>query len=102
MISFMTETAARNGFNELIRRAVEQRETILVESDGRPMVAVLSVEEYERLNARAELRDDDALERAIAIGRSIRERRGTATLPHSETLLAEIRSARDAERDDLR
>jgi hypothetical protein len=38
-----------------------------------------------------------ALERAIALGRAIRERRGTDLVPSSETLLDMMRGERDAE-----
>jgi prevent-host-death family protein len=102
MVTRMTATEARVGFGEMMRRAVEQDETIIVERGGRPMVVVLSIEEYERLAARSSLRAGDALDRAIAIGNAVRERRGADTMPHSQDLLDLIRSEREAGRDGLR
>jgi prevent-host-death family protein len=86
----------------MMRRAVERDETIIVERGGKPMVVVMSIDEYERLSDLASERGGDALDRAIALGRAIRERRGTYTVPASEKVLDELRGERDAELDDLR
>ena len=45
---------------------------------------------------------EDPLDRAIAIGSAIRERRGAYTVPHAEDVLDEFRSERDDGLDDLR
>ena len=98
----MTATEARVRFGEMMRRAVERDETFIVERGGRPKVVVMSIDEYERLRARASAHGGDALDRAIGLGREIRERRGTYTLPASEDVLDEVRSERDERLDDLR
>ena len=45
----VSATEARIPFGELMRRAVERREPVIVEHGGKPRGVVLSVEEYERL-----------------------------------------------------
>lgn len=45
----MTSTEARVHFGELMRRVVEQGETVIVTHRGTPKVAFVSVAEYERL-----------------------------------------------------
>lgn len=50
----MSAREAKNGFGMLIDTA--RAEPVLVEKHGRGVVIVISVEEYERLNRRAERR----------------------------------------------
>ena len=53
----VSATEARIHFGELMRRAVENRETIIVERGGQAHVVVMSVDEYERL-VRGQQQDD--------------------------------------------
>jgi prevent-host-death family protein len=48
----VSATEARTRLGELMRRAVEGHETIIVERRGKPRVVILSVEEYQRLRKR--------------------------------------------------
>ena len=45
----VTATEARIRFGDLLRRVVEQHETVVVERSGRPQAVVLSIPDYERL-----------------------------------------------------
>ena len=47
----VTATEAHVHFGELLRRVVEERTHVVVERAGKPLVVVLSIEEYERLQA---------------------------------------------------
>ena len=47
----VSATEARIRFGELIRKAVEERDPVLVERSGKPCVMLLSAEEYEHLKA---------------------------------------------------
>ena len=54
----MSATEARIHFGELMRHVVEKHEPVIVEHRGKPHVTVISVEEYERLLAVPEERED--------------------------------------------
>jgi len=59
---------AKRRFSELLRRAAYGNETVLVGSRGRPEVAIVSVEEWERLRAIEDERDARLVEEAIRQG----------------------------------
>jgi prevent-host-death family protein len=48
----VSATEARTRFGELMRRAVEGHETIVVERRGKRQVVILSMEDYQRLRKR--------------------------------------------------
>jgi prevent-host-death family protein len=48
----ISATEARTHLGELMRRVVEEGETVIVEHRGKPAMAVVSVAEYERLRSR--------------------------------------------------
>jgi prevent-host-death family protein len=54
----MSATEARIHFGELMRRVVEQQESVVVEHSGQPHVVVLSVDKYQQLLAAQEERDE--------------------------------------------
>ncbi len=95
MVVMWTATEAPARFGELMRRDVETDETFIVERGGRPKVVVMSVAQYERLTQQASGEGTDALDRAIALGQSIRERRGAHTVPLAEAVLRDVRADRD-------
>jgi len=45
----MSATQARMHFGDVMRRVVENGETVIVERAGKPQVAVISLADYERL-----------------------------------------------------
>jgi prevent-host-death family protein len=84
---------ARIRFGELMRQAVEDHETIIVERGGKSHVVVLSVEEYERLLKRQHQGDWRALVRAARA--QIRAEIGDRPLPRPEEILDQVREDRD-------
>lgn len=72
----MGSREARNHFADLLGRVHYKGETVIVERSGKPMVAVIPVEVFERLLAEREAR--------FAIVDSIRER--LPDLPEDEVL----------------
>lgn len=89
----VSATEARVRFGELMRRAVESGEPIIVERDGRSAVVVLSVAEYERL-LRGQPPDDwrELLHRARA---QVQADLGGRALPAPEEILEQMRGGRD-------
>jgi len=96
----VSATEARIHFGELMRQAVENQETIIVERGGKSHVVVLSVEEYERLLKRQQQGDWRELVRGARA--QIRAELGDRTLPRSEDILDQIREGRDEQLLDMR
>ena len=86
-------TEARIRFGELMRQAVENHETIIVESGGRSHVVIMSVEEYERLLKRQQQGDWKVLVHGARA--QIQAELGDRTLPRPEEILDQIREGRD-------
>ncbi|HEY6323131.1 MAG TPA: type II toxin-antitoxin system prevent-host-death family antitoxin [Thermoanaerobaculia bacterium] len=97
----MTATEARVRFGELMRRVTESGGAVIVEKDGKPQVAILSVAEYSRLKSGAKERTDweGLLDRAHQV---IRAELGQRKLPDAASVLQEIREERDAGLPDPR
>jgi len=97
----VTATEARVHFGQLLRRVVEERETVVVERAGRPEAVVLSLVDYEGLLAargggagwRERVRVARELIQADIAGRSF---------PPPEEVLRELRDGRDEQLDGLR
>jgi prevent-host-death family protein len=89
----VSATEARIRFGELMRQAVENHETIIVERGGRSHVVVMSVEEYERLLKRQQ----QGAWRELVLGAraQIQAELGDRTLPRPEEILDQIREGRD-------
>ncbi len=51
MSEVISATEARVHFGEVMRRATEQQQPVIVERDGKPAVVILSIAAYERLLA---------------------------------------------------
>ena len=92
----MTATEARVRFGELMRRVTEGGGAVIVEKDGKPQVAILSVAEYSRLKSGANGQTDweALLDRAHQV---IRAELGQRKLPNAARVLQEMREERDAE-----
>ena len=89
----VSATEARIRFGELMRQAVENHETIIVERGGRSHVVVMSVEEYERLLKRQQ---QGAWRELVHGARAqIQAELGDRTLPRPEEILDQIREGRD-------
>lgn len=89
----VSATEARIRFGELMRQAVENHETIIVERGGRSHVVVMSVEEYERLLKRQQ---QGAWRELVHGARAqIEAELGDRTLPRPEEILDQIREGRD-------
>jgi prevent-host-death family protein len=89
----VSATEARIRFGELMRQAVENHETIIVERGGRSHVVVMSVEEYERLLKRQQ---QGAWRELVHGARAqIQAELGERTLPRPEEILDQIREGRD-------
>ena len=100
----VSATEARIRFGELMRQAVEGKEPIIVERGGRPYVVVLSVEEYNRLQA-AQAKETwrETLKEVLQLGARIRARRGGQPLtPPPEEIIRELREERNAQLTGLR
>jgi prevent-host-death family protein len=99
----MNATEARVRFGKLLRRVVEDGETVIVERDGKALAVVLSLAEYRRLRAEcSEPRWRRALDKAARVAAQIRVRRGGRPLPPVEDVIREMREERDAQLNDLR
>ena len=79
-----------------MRRVAESGGAVIVEKDGKPQVAILSVAEYSRLKSGAKGRTDweGLLDRAHQV---IRAELGQRKLPDAARVLQEMREERDAE-----
>lgn len=91
----VSATEARIHFGELMRQAVENHETIIVERGGKSHVVVISVEEYERLLKQQQ--QGDWKELVHGARAQIQAELGDRTLPRPEEILEQVRKGRDEE-----
>ena len=89
----VSATEARVRFGELMRKVVENHETIVVERGGKYHVVVISVEEYERL--RKQQQQGDWRELVHGARAQIQAELGDRTLPRPEEILDQVREGRD-------
>lgn len=97
----ISATEARIHFGEVMRRAVVQQEPTIVERGGEPHVVILSVAQYERLKAAQEAHTGWQ-ERVELARRQAAADLGDRSLPAAETIIRQMREARDDELLDLR
>jgi prevent-host-death family protein len=90
----ITATEARVHFGELMRQIADSGETIIVERGGKPVVAVLSIDDYRRLQCDAGERDR-ARERLREFHEELRKELAGRTLPPAEDVIREGRDERD-------
>jgi prevent-host-death family protein len=95
----VSATEARIRLGELMRRAVENHETIIIERGGKPHVVVLSMEEYERL-LKGQQRDWKELVRGART--QIQADLGGRRLPRPDKVLEQVREGRDEQLFALR
>jgi len=89
----VTATELRVHLGEILRRVGHEGEPVVVERSGRPFAVLLSLAEYERLQAAGAVGAAGALERARALRQRVRERTGVVAAP--EDVLAGLRQERD-------
>lgn len=80
-------------FGELMRRVVDQQETVIVQRDGDPQVVVLPVAEYERLTATSA--SQDWWDKVLHVRELIRLELGDRELPPVEEVIRQMREERD-------
>jgi prevent-host-death family protein len=103
MVHSVSATEARVRFGELLRRVVEDRETIVVERGGEPQVVVLPIAEYLSLRSVGQPADwRAALMTAVSVGEKIACRQAGRSVTPSEEVLAQVREDRDEQLVDLR
>ena len=95
----ISATEARIRFGELMRQAVENHETIIVERGGRSHVVVISIEKYERLLRQQRGNWKELVDGARA---RIQAELGDHPLPRPEEILEQARGNRDEQLLDLR
>ncbi len=92
----VTATEARVRFRDLMRRVAERGEAVVVEKDGKPQVAIVSMAEYARLKSGQErwANWEDQLDRAHEV---ISGELGRRKLPDVDRAIQEVREERDAQ-----
>lgn len=104
----MNVVQARRNFSEVMARVAYQRQRVVIERKGRPMVALISIEDLRRLEAFERNADDararrmEALAAAAATRAALRAERGGAPLPDSGETLAQLREQGIHASSDLR
>ena len=95
----VSATEARIRFGELMRRAVEDKEAIIVERGGKPYVVLVSVNEYNRLKRG---QADSGWEELLGEIRRVRAPLVGRPLPPPEEVIRELREERGERLTDLR
>ena len=104
----MNVVDARRNFSEVMARVAYQRQRVVIERKGRPMMALISLEDLRRLEALERDAGDVRTRRAAALATAasarvaIRAERGGVPLPDSSETLAQLREERTHEPADLR
>ncbi len=97
----ISATEARVRFGQLMQRVAENDETVIVERDGVPRVAILSIANYRKLKG-----EESSLKQWEADLRRVHERLraelGDSQLPSSVELIQQMRAERDEQLDRLR
>ncbi|MFO7919082.1 MAG: type II toxin-antitoxin system prevent-host-death family antitoxin [Anaerolineae bacterium] len=87
MPRIVSATEMKNRFGSLADWAVESQDDVIVESRGKPKVAVIPIEEYERLRRwREEARRRELLDRFRALREEIGERNRDLTKEEADRL----------------
>jgi len=100
--------AARRDFSEIMARVAYTGQRIVIERKGRPMMALVSIEDLNRLQEletggqSARMRRAAALTQAAAVRAHIRAERQDDPLPDSADALDRLREERLRELADLR
>ena len=104
----MNVVDARRNFSEVMARVAYQRQRVVIERKGRPMMALISLEDLHRLEALERDAGDARMRRAAALAAAasaraaMRAERDGVPLPDSGETLAQLREERAHEPADLR
>jgi prevent-host-death family protein len=100
METTVTATDARIHFGEMIRRVIEEQDTIIVERGGEPKLVMLSINEYTRLQNAAQ-HQDAWLERIQQVRAHISANIGDREIPASEDIIRQMRDEQYGQFPDL-
>jgi len=107
-VETMNVVEARRNFSEVMARVAYQRQRVVIERKGRPMMALISIADLHRLEALEQgagemrARREAALVAAATARAAIRAERDGVPLPDSGETLAQLREERAHEPADLR
>ena len=93
-------TEARIHFGEIMRKAVDSGEHIVVEKGGTPQIVILSITEYRRLTARA-TGEGNWRKLVIQAGERLATEAGDRPIPAPEDVIRKMRALRTDELLDL-
>lgn len=88
---------ARKAFSQVVTQASQGGERIIIEKRGKPLVAIISFEDYHRLEAVEREACMAILERARAVREMIRAEREGEPLPDSTEEVRSMRQERSHE-----
>jgi prevent-host-death family protein len=97
----ISATEARVKFGELMQRVADSGETVIVERDGVPRVAILSIDSYKHLKGE-ESPWDQWLANLRHLHERIRAELGDTQLPSSVEIIRQMREERDEQLASLR
>jgi prevent-host-death family protein len=100
MVKIVSATEARVHFGDVTRRVEERGEAVVVERDGREVVAIIPIDEYRRFEASQASRKDwwEMMEETRAL---IRAELGDREITPAEEMIRQIREENDARFPDL-
>ncbi|MFQ5611018.1 MAG: type II toxin-antitoxin system Phd/YefM family antitoxin [Anaerolineae bacterium] len=99
----VSATEARIRFGELMRRVVENQETVVVERGGKPQVVVLSMATYQQIKTAGRREGwQEALAATERVRARIAARRGDRPLSPPVEVIRQMREERDEHLPGLR
>ncbi len=98
MVRTISATEAKVNFGSVLRSVQEKDDVVIVENHGRPTAAIISIEEYQSLQAISERdREARALERLRVLQEQIAERNRDLTSDEADAIADELtRTAMDS------
>lgn len=100
MVKVVSATEARVHFGDVTRRVEERGEAVIVQRDGREVVAIIPIDAYRRYEETI-TREHDWWRMTKELHALLRAEIGDRHLPPAEEVLAQLREERDAELADL-
>ncbi len=96
----ISATEVKNSWGRVVKRVLQRREPVLVESKGKPTVVILPADDYERLvaaqNAETKRQQQLALvDEAERFAKAVADRHANQPLPDSVDIIREMRDERD-------
>lgn len=98
MDKVMSATEARVHFGEVMREVSERNEIVIVARDGRPKIAIISVDQLDRFRqGKTDDKGGDWFDLAMEARELVRQARGDRPAPDIDELIHEMREERDAQ-----